>query len=146
TIPYTIISLLQLIVVIIVATYWFEIPLVGSVSLLFFSACLFLLSTLGIGLFISTISRTQQQAMMMTFFFILPFFMLSGFVFPIANMPEVVQWLSYLNPLRYFLVILRGIFLKGVGLDVLWPQCLSLAILGTVVFSGAIVRFKKRLD
>ena len=146
TIPYTIISLLQLIVVIIVAIYWFEIPLVGSIPLLFFAACLFLLSTLGIGLFISTISRTQQQAMMMTFFFILPFFMLSGFVFPIANMPQVVQWLSCLNPLRYFLVILRGVFLKGVGLDVLWPQYISLAILGGIVFSGAIARFKKRLD
>ncbi|MHB8136778.1 MAG: ABC transporter permease [Smithellaceae bacterium] len=146
TIPYIIISLLQLTVVIIAAIYWFEIPLVGSVLLLFFAACLFLLSTLGIGLFISTISRTQQQAMMTTFFFILPFFMLSGFVFPIANMPDVVQWLTYLNPLRYFLVILRGIFLKGVGLDVLWPQYLFLAILGTIVFSGAIVRFKKRLD
>jgi ABC-2 type transport system permease protein len=146
TIPYTIISLLQLMVVIVAAIYWFEIPLAGSVLLLFFAACLFLLSTLGIGLFISTISKTQQQAMMTTFFFILPFFMLSGFVFPIANMPEVVQWLTYLNPLRYFLVILRGIFLKGVGLDVLWPQYLYLTILGAIVFSGAIVRFKKRLD
>jgi ABC-2 type transport system permease protein len=107
---------------------------------------LFLLSTLGIGLFISTIAATKQQAMMTSFFFILPFFMLSGFVFPISNMPEVVQWLTYLNPLRYFLVVLRDIFLKGVGLDVLWPQFLALTILGTVVFTGAISRFKKRLD
>jgi ABC-2 type transport system permease protein len=84
--------------------------------------------------------------MMTSFFFILPFFMLSGFVFPISNMPEVVQWLTYLNPLRYFLVVLRDIFLKGVGLDVLWPQFLALTILGTVVFTGAISRFKKRLD
>ena len=146
TIPYIIISLSQLCAIIIVAIYWFEIPLKGSIVLLFFAACLFLLSTLGVGLFISTISATQQQAMMSTFFFILPFFMLSGFVFPIANMPTFVQWLTYLNPLRYFLIITRGIFLKGVGLDVLWPQYLGLAILGTVVFSGAISRFKKRLD
>ncbi len=146
TIPYIIISLLQLTVVIIIAITWFQIPLVGSIPLLFFAACLFLLSTLGIGLFISTISTTQQQAMMTTFFFILPFFMLSGFVFPITNMPVIVQWLTYLNPLRYFLVILRGIFLKGVGLNVLWPQYLFLAILGMIVFSGAIARFKKRLD
>jgi ABC-2 type transport system permease protein len=76
----------------------------------------------------------------------LPFFMLSGFVFPIANMPQVVQWLTFLNPLRFFLVILRGIFLKGVGLEVLWPQYLALAVLGTIVFAGAIGRFKKRLD
>jgi ABC-2 type transport system permease protein len=146
TIPYIIISLLQLTVVIIIAIYWFEIPLAGSILLLVFAACLFLLSTLGIGLFISTISATQQQAMMTTFFFILPFFMLSGFVFPIANMPIVVQWLTYLNPLRYFLVIIRGIFLKGVGLEVLWSQYIALLILGCFVFTGAIRRFKKRLD
>lgn len=83
---------------------------------------------------------------MTTFFFILPFFMLSGFVFPISNMPEVVQWFTYLNPLRYFLVIIRGIFLKGTGIDVLWPQLLALAILGLIVFTGAVNRFKKRLD
>lgn len=146
TIPYIVISLSQLCAIIVVAIYWFEIPLKGSIILLFFAACLFLLSTLGVGLFISTISSTQQQAMMTTFFFILPFFMLSGFVFPIANMPAFVQWLTYLNPLRYFLVITRGIFLKGVGLDVLWPQYVGLAVLGIAVFSGAIGRFKKRLD
>jgi ABC-2 type transport system permease protein len=132
--------------VIVLAIYWFEIPLAGSILLLFLATCLFLLSTLGIGLFISTISATKQQAMMTSFFFILPFFMLSGFVFPISNMPQVVQWLTYLNPLRFFLVILRGIFLKGVGLHVLWPQYLALTILGIFVFSGAISRFKKRLD
>jgi len=129
-----------------VAIYWFEIPFNGSLLLLFIATCLFLLSTLGIGLFISTISATKQQAMMTAFFFILPFFMLSGFVFPISNMPEAIQWLTYLNPLRYFLIILRVIFLKGVGLDVLWPQYLALTILGTIVFTGAISRFKKRLD
>jgi ABC-2 type transport system permease protein len=146
TIPYILLSLGQMAAVIVVAIYWFEIPLNGSVLLLFFATCLFLLSTLGIGLFISTISSTKQQAMMTAFFFIMPFFMLSGFVFPIANMPEVVQWLTYLNPLRFFLVILRNIFLKGVGLDVLWPQYLALTMLGTAVFTGAISRFKKRLD
>ncbi|MEN6638614.1 MAG: ABC transporter permease [Smithella sp.] len=146
TIPYVIISLAQMSAVIVLAIYWFKIPLEGSILLLFFATCLFLLSTLGIGLFISTISSTKQQAMMTSFFFIMPFFMLSGFVFPIANMPQVVQWLTFLNPLRFFLVILRGIFLKGVGLDVLWPQYLALAVLGTMVFSGAIGRFKKRLD
>jgi ABC-2 type transport system permease protein len=146
TIPYTIVSLIQMIVVTFIAVLWFEIPLVGSVVLLFGAACIFLLSTLGIGLFISTISSTQQQAMMTTFFFIVPFFMLSGFVFPIANMPLIVQILTYINPLRYFLVIVRGIFLKGVGIEVLWPQFLALTILGLCVFSGAIARFRKRLD
>jgi ABC-2 type transport system permease protein len=84
--------------------------------------------------------------MMTTFLFLLPFFMLSGFVFPIENMPVVVQWFTYINPLRYFLIIIRGIFLKGVGLEVLWPQLVSLTVLGSVVFIGAVGRFRKRLD
>ncbi|MRR36106.1 ABC transporter permease [bacterium] len=146
TIPYIIISVVQMVAVTILAKFWFAIPIAGSIVLMFFATCLFLLSTLGVGLFISTVSSTQQQAMMTTFFFILPFFMLSGFVFPIANMPVVVQWLSLLNPLRYFLVILRGIFLKGVGFDVLWPQYAALAVLGAVLFAGAISRFRKTLD
>jgi ABC-2 type transport system permease protein len=146
TIPYIIIALCQLLAVTAVAVYWFEIPFKGNFMLLLLAACLFLLSTLGIGLFISTISATKQQAMMTAFFFVLPFFMLSGFVFPIANMPEIVQWLTYLNPLRFFLVIIRDIFLKGVGMDIMWPQYLALTVLGTIVFTGAILRFKKRLD
>jgi len=146
TIPYTIISIAQMAMVMLFALYWFDVPMAGSAPALFLATCLFLLSTLGIGLFISTVSKTQQQAMMTTFFFILPFFMLSGFVFPIANMPELVQWLTYLNPLRYFLVIIRGIFLKGVGLGILWPQYMALAVLGTAVFAGAVGRFRKRLD
>jgi len=146
TIPYTIIAIIQMVMVTLLAIFWFDIPLYGSPWLLFAATCLFLLTTLGIGLFISTISATQQQAMMTTFFFILPFFMLSGFVFPISNMPIVVQWLTFLDPLRFFLVIIRGIFLKGVGLDILWPQYLALTIMGTIVFSGAVLRFRKRLD
>jgi ABC-2 type transport system permease protein len=146
TIPFIIIAQAQMIMVIVFGIIWFKIPLAGNVFLLLGASCIFLLSTLGIGLFISTVSRTQQQAMMTNFFFILPFFMLSGFVFPISNMPTVVQWLTYLNPLRYFLVIIRGIFLKGIGVAVLWPQFGALTILGLVVFTGAVMRFKKRLD
>lgn len=146
TIPYIIIAQAQMVMVIVFAVYWFSIPLKGSFPLLFAAASLFLLSTLGVGLFISTISSTQQQAMMTTLFFIVPFLMLSGFIFPIANMPTFFQWLTYLNPLRYFLIIIRGIFLKGVGFDVLWPQFLALAILGAALFTGAVGRFRKRLD
>lgn len=146
TLPYIVISIAQMSVVTIIAKFWFNIPIAGNLVLLFFAACLFLLSTMGVGLFISTISSTQQQAMMTTFFFILPFFMLSGFIFPIANMPFVIQQLTYLNPLRYFLVIIRGIFLKGIGLHILWPQYVALLILGFVLFAGAIRRFHKRLD
>jgi len=146
TIPFILIAQGQMIMVILFAIFWFQIPMVGSVPLLFCATCVFLLSTLGIGLFISTVSKTQQQAMMTNFFFIMPFIMLSGFVFPISNMPLFVQWLTYLNPLRHFLVIIRGIFLKGTGFDVLWPQFLVLAALGAFVFSASVVRFQKRLD
>jgi len=132
--------------VIVFAILWFKIPMAGSAWLLMAATGVFLLSTLGIGLFISTVSRTQQQAMMTNFFFIMPFFMLSGFVFPIANMPIVVQWFTYLNPLRYFLVIIRGIFLKAAGFEILWHQFAALAVLGAVVFIGAVNRFRKRLD
>jgi ABC-2 type transport system permease protein len=146
TIPYVVISLAQMIAVTIFAIFWFRIPLAGSSLLLLFATFLFILSVLGIGLFISTISSTQQQAMMTCFFFILPFVMLSGFVFPIANMPQVIQWLTYLNPLMYFMIIIRGIFLKGVGVEVLWPQLLALTIIGFIVLTGAAGRFRKRLD
>lgn len=145
-IPYIIVTQTLMVIVIIFAIFWFSIPLKGNFFLLFAAACLFLLSTLGIGLFISTISATQQQAMMTTFFFILPFFMFSGFVFPIASMPQAIQWLTYLNPLRYILIIIRGVFLKGVGIQVLWPEFLSLLVLGLIVFAGAVKRFRKRLD
>jgi len=146
TITFILIAQAQMIMVIGFAILWFRIPMAGSALLLLGATGLFLLSTLGIGLFISTVSKTQQQAMMTNFFFILPFFMLSGFVFPIANMPLMVQWLTHLDPLRHFLVIIRGIFLKGTGMSVLWPQLLELALLGGGVFIGAVNRFRKRLD
>jgi ABC-2 type transport system permease protein len=146
TIPYTLVALGQMILVMVLALYWFDLPLAGSAPLLFAATCLFLLSTLGIGLVISTVSKTQQQATMTTFFCMLPFLLLSGFIFPIENMPLAVQWLTYLNPLRYFLVIIRGIFLKGVGITILWSQFAALTVLGVLVFAGAINRFHKRLD
>ena len=146
TIPFIVISLLQMVLITIFAVWWFELPMNGSVSLFFLANCLFLMSTMGIGLFISTVSATQQQAMMTNFFFIQPSFLLSGFIFPIVNMPLGVQWLTMLNPFRYILVIIRGIFLKGVGLEVLWPEYLALLILGSAVFSAAVLRFHKRLD
>jgi ABC-2 type transport system permease protein len=146
SIPFILIAQAQMVMVTLFARLWFQIPLMGSAVLLLAASSIFLLSTLGIGLLISTVSRTQQQAMMTNFFFILPFFMLSGFVFPIANMPTVVQWLAHLNPLSHFLIIIRGLFLKGTGLAVLWPQFLELALLGGAVFTLAIRRFHKRLD
>ena len=120
-------------------------PLRGSVTLLFALTAVYLLSTLGLGLFISTISSTQQQAMMTaTFFFLTPMIYLSGFIFPIENMPAAIQPLTYLFPLRYFLVILRSIFLKGVGLETLWPQALALTAWGVGILTLAIARSSKR--
>jgi ABC-2 type transport system permease protein len=122
------------------------VPFRGSVLFLFASACLFLMTSLGAGLFISTISRTQQQAMMTTFLFFQPFFLLSGFAFPIRNMPEPIQYLTLLNPVRYFIEIVRGVFLKGSGPTVLWPQMLALASFGVVILTLSAIRFHKRLD
>jgi ABC-2 type transport system permease protein len=145
TLPFALISLIDVALISLVGVYWFEVPIRGSLGLLLLATCLYLMTTLGMGLFISTISRTQQQAMMSAFFFQFPATLLSGFVFPIANMPEVVQWLTYLNPLRYFLVIIRGIFLKGVGIQILWPHLSVLAIMGLLTLWLASLRFKKTM-
>ena len=146
TIPFAIIGYIDVALVTVVGVYLFDIPIRGSILLLLFATTLYLLSSLGIGLFISTISYTQQQALMSMFFFFVPAILLSGFIFPIANMPEFVQLLTYANPLRYFLIIIRGIFLRGNSLDVLWPQFLALTILGSAVFSFSSLRFRKRLE
>ncbi|MGE4057144.1 MAG: ABC transporter permease, partial [Vicinamibacterales bacterium] len=143
--PYAFVGIVDVVLVLSVALLWFEIPMRGSLALLFGMTLIYLLCTLGLGLFVSTISSTQQQAMMTTtFFFLLPMVLLSGFVFPIENMPDVVQPVTYLIPLRYFLVILRSIFLKGVGLETVWPQALALATWGIVVLGLAIARSSKR--
>jgi ABC-2 type transport system permease protein len=144
--PYSLIGILDVVLVLLVAIYWFEVPMRGSIPLLFGMCLIYLLSTLGLGLFVSTVSSTQQQAMMTTiFFFLMPMMYLSGFIFPIENMPAWIQPLTYLIPLRYFLVILRGIFLKGVGLEILWPQAVALLAWGAAVLTLATLRSSKRL-
>ena len=144
--PYGIIGLIDVMIVLLVIVFWFEVPLRGSFWLLFGMSLIYLLTTLGLGLFTSTISHTQQQAMMTsTFFFLIPMMYLSGFVFPIENMPAVIQPITYLIPLRYFVVILRGIFLKGVGLETLWPQALALLGWGVAILTLAYMRSSKRL-
>jgi ABC-2 type transport system permease protein len=144
--PYGVIGLIDVMIVLIVIVFWFEVPLRGSFWLLFGMSCIYLLTTLGLGLFTSTISHTQQQAMMTsTFFFLTPMLYLSGFVFPIENMPDLIQPITYLIPLRYFVVILRGIFLKGVGLETLWPQALALLAWGVAILTLAYMRSSKRL-
>ncbi|MBI3814165.1 MAG: ABC transporter permease [Nitrospinae bacterium] len=146
TLPFAIIGLIDVILITSAALLIFHIPFKGSGILLLICAMLFILTTLGVGLFISTISNTQQQAMMSSFFFFMPAFMLSGFAFPIRNMPTIVQYLTYLNPVRYFIEIVRGIFLKGSGIDVLWPQMAALCILGVSVLTLSALRFHKRMD
>ena len=144
--PYGVIGMVDVFLVVVVAVFWFEVPMRGSLLLLVVLSGLYVLCTLALGLFVSTTSDTQQQAMMTSvFFFIMPMIYLSGFVFPIENMPEVIQWFTYAIPLRYFLVIVRGIFLKGIGLELLWPQVAALAAWGTVVLMLAVVRSRKRM-
>lgn len=143
--PFIVIGFVDVALVTAVGVFWFDIPIRGSFALLLLGTACFLLSTLGIGLFISTVSSTQQQAMMTTFFFFYPAMLLSGFIYPIANMPRVVQWLTLANPLRYFLVIIRGVFLKGVGFDILWPQLAALVAIGVLVMGFAVSRFRKTL-
>ena len=143
--PYALIGMVDVFLVVAVARFWFRVPFLGSFWLLFGLSMVFLLTTLGLGLLVSTISNNQQQAMMTAaFFFLVPMIYLSGFVFPIENMPAVIQPISYLIPLRYYLVIVRGIFLKGVGMDVLWPQALALLVWGLTILSLATLRYSKR--
>ena len=145
TVPFALIGFADVIIVTLVGTLWFGVPVRGSLLLLMFATGLYLMTTLGAGLLISTISQTQQQAMMSTFLFFFPAMLLSGFAFPIANMPQVVQWLTLANPLRYFLVIVRGIFLKGVGADVLWRELATLAGMGISTLWLVSRRFHKTL-
>jgi ABC-2 type transport system permease protein len=144
--PFVLIGLVDATFVIIVARGWFGIPIRGSVALLFALCLAFMLNTLGIGLFVSTISRTQQQAMLTSLFFIMPQIVLSGFVFPIENMPKFFQYLTTVIPIRYFFVIIRGIMLKGAGWPELWNEAAALIILGTVILTLSVSRFRKKLD
>jgi len=129
-----------------VGTLWFRVPLRGSLLVLLLGTSLYLLSTLSLGLMISTVCKTQQQAFATNFFLVNPLFILSGFSFPISSMPPFLQWLTYANPVRYFIVIIRAVFLKGVGVAVLAPQLLALAVIGAVLMAAATLRFRKSLD
>jgi len=142
--PYLVIGLAEVALISLVGVFWFKIPFQGSVWLLALGSLLFLFNTLGLGLFVSTVSRTQQRAMMIVMFVIMmPFIYLSGFVFPIDSMPAVFQTVSRFIPLTYYLEIVRGLFLKGSGLGNLADELAALAVLGTVIFSLSLFRFRK---
>jgi ABC-2 type transport system permease protein len=145
TIPFVLISLAEVVVVTLVGILWFEVPFRGSVLVLFLGTLCFLFNSVGLGLLISTASSTQQQAMMAGTFFLTPAIMLSGLVFPIRNMPLVFQYLTYLNPLRYFIIVVQDLFLKGAGLAALWPQMAGMTILGVAMLGISVLRFKRRL-
>jgi ABC-2 type transport system permease protein len=144
--PYVLIAFWDTIEILLVGTIVFNVPINGSVPLLLLLSGLFLVTTLGIGLFISTIAHTQQEAMMTALFFLLPNIFLSGFFFPIAAMPVVLQWITYVVPLRYFLDIVRAIVLKGAGAEALWPDIIALVIFGLLIMGAASRRFRKSLD
>jgi ABC-2 type transport system permease protein len=146
TLPFFLIGLLDVSLIATVGTLWFRVPFQGHIMVLFLGAILFLVCMLGVGLLISTVSATQQQALVTAFFFIMPAITFSGFGFPINTMPLWLQYLTYASPLRYFLIVLRGTYLKGVGLGILWPQMLAMGVLGTVLLAVAVLRFHKALD
>jgi ABC-2 type transport system permease protein len=145
-VPAAMVGLLDLVLMTTAALLIFQIPFRGNPLVLLLSAALFLLTSLGMGLFISTIASTQQQAIMSSSLIAIPTFMLSGFAYPIRNMPIAVQYFTYLNPLRYLIEIARGIFLKGAGITVLWPQMLTLLVYGMVVMGLSASSFRKKLD
>ncbi|MEN8192190.1 MAG: ABC transporter permease [Bacteroidota bacterium] len=146
-IPFALLGFVAVTIVLIAMRYIFSIPTQGSIPLLFFSSFLYILSTLGLGIFVSTISKTQQQAMMLAIFVVLlPMVFLSGFAFPIENMPVVIQGLTYAVPLRYFMTIIRGIILKGIGIPELWFELTMLFLTGVFVLTLSSIRFKKRMD
>ncbi len=144
-VPFGLIAIVQVTLITLVGALWFHVPLRGSIPLLILCTILYLLTTLGAGLFLSTMCATQQEAMMSVFLFNFPATLLSGFAYPIANMPVVIQYLTYLNPQRYYLTIIRYIFLKGVGVEILWKEMLALLVIGIVVITLSAARFQKRL-
>lgn len=146
TLPFVAVGIWDMLLVMVAALLIFHVPFRGNFWVLFGSTLLFLLTTLGAGLFISTVSKTQTQAMMATSLFFQPFFMLSGFTFPIRNMPVLAQWMTFFNPVRYFMEIVRGVFLQGAGVESLWPQMGALAVFGVTILWLSVQRFHKQLE
>jgi len=144
--PYVMIAFIDMLEILVAGVLLFGVPINGSLPLLLLLAGLFLVTTLGLGLFISTVSNTQQEAMLSAMFTMLPTIFLSGFFFPLAAMPPFLQWASYAVPLRYFLIIVRGIILKGVGAEALLTEIIALSIFAVVIMGSAALRFRKRLD
>lgn len=146
TLPLALVCYGELALATVFAVFWFRLPLVGSVPLLALAVLLYLLTTLGGGLLASTVSRTQQQAVFTVWFFLVFGILLSGFFFPVANMPPALHWITFANPMRWILEVVRGIFLKGSGLADLWPQFAALAAIGSASYGAALWRFRRLGD
>jgi ABC-2 type transport system permease protein len=146
TVPFFVVGMGVAGLITITGIFWFHVPFVGNPLVFLFGTTLYLFSLLALGLLISTICSTQQQAFATNFFVVNPLFTLSGFSFPISSMPEVLQWLSYVNPLRYYLIVIRGTFLKGIGFAVLWPEFLAMAMIAAALLTISILRFRKSLE
>ena len=144
--PYVLLAFLDMIEVLAIGHWWFGVPIRGSLALILITSGIFLLSGLGIGLFASTVANTQQEAMLIVWMTLLPAIFLSGFFFPLQAMPQVLQWISMLIPLRYYLVIIRALLLKGVGLEMIVNEVLALVAFAVVIMTAASIRFHKRLD
>lgn len=144
--PFVIVAFLDVALVYLVAVYWFRVPMHGNVFLLFALGAVFLATGLGLGVFISTISHTQRQAMMSAIFILIPSMILSGFIFPIANMPKIIQAITYFIPVRYFMVIVRGIFLKGIGIRYLMKEAWPLVLFGGIILTLSVMRFRKKIE
>jgi ABC-2 type transport system permease protein len=144
--PYAILAFIDTLEVLAIGHWWFGMPVRGDLSLILACSGLLVLSGLGIGLFASTIANTQQEAMLTVWMTLLPSIFLSGFFFPLEAMPKFLQWVSYIIPLRYYLIIIRALLIKGVGAGPIWSEILALAVFGIAIMSAASVRFRKRLD
>lgn len=144
--PYVVVALFNVVEVLLIGVFWFGVPIHGSVPLLFATSVVFLMTSLGIGILISTVANSQQEAMLMVWLMMLPSIFLAGFFFPLEAMPVALRAVSYLVPLRYMLIIIRGIILKGVGMDVLADQVGALFVFGVILMGIAAVRFRKRLE
>lgn len=146
TIPFALMGYVTIFLITIVGTQWFRVPIRGDFGLLMLLSGLYMFTALGLGMLVSSVAQTQQQALMLGMFLVIPQILLSGFIFPIESMPEIMQWFTYVIPARYFLVIIRGIFLKGIGFAELLPQIAALTLFAVVIFTVAIIRFSRRLE
>lgn len=146
TVPFAILGLFEISFAIAVAKLWYQIPIRGNLLLFFGFSFIFMFTTLGVGIFVSTISKTQQQALFLAWFFMIFAILMSGFMFPIENMPKLMQYLTYINPVRYFITIVRELFLKGSGLSYLWLQGLIMTIFSIVIITFSAIRFQKRVS